>query len=302
MGLSKCTQGGFILWVNVQIRPAGRARWRIDVQHDGQRKSFYSSKPGRTGQREANAKADAWLDDGINPRGEHVAALYPRWFCHDAGDDQRGQLPQYCKPLENLDSAADRQQAHYLIDRTGRAGGRKQSLFGGQKQKKTLKSLCADMRAFFKYCRLCKLSTFNPEALHIPAGARYKGKQVLQPADLVKLFSTDTTTYRGQTMPDEYINAYRFQVLTGLRPGEVSGLTGQTSPATPSTSADQSISRANRRAARTKTRCGPSLCPHWPGGCWTISGISPAASAVCFALPASHTITAAGKPTAPPTA
>ena len=53
---------------------------RIDVQHEGTRKSFYSSRPGRTGQREANAKADAWLDDGINPRGERVAALYPRWF------------------------------------------------------------------------------------------------------------------------------------------------------------------------------------------------------------------------------
>ena len=26
-------------------------RWRIDVQKDGARKSFYSSKPGRTGQR-----------------------------------------------------------------------------------------------------------------------------------------------------------------------------------------------------------------------------------------------------------
>ena len=54
--------------------------WRIDVQQDGKRKSFYSSRPGLTGQREANAKADAWLDDGINPRGDRVAALYPRWF------------------------------------------------------------------------------------------------------------------------------------------------------------------------------------------------------------------------------
>ena len=43
--------------------------WRIDVQKDGTRKSFYSSKPGRTGQREANAKADAWLEEGINPCG-----------------------------------------------------------------------------------------------------------------------------------------------------------------------------------------------------------------------------------------
>ena len=43
--------------------------------------------------------------------------------------------------------------------------------YAAGKSKKTLKSLCADMRAFFKCCRLCKLSTFNPEALHIPAGA-----------------------------------------------------------------------------------------------------------------------------------
>ena len=96
--------------------------------------------------------------------------------------------------------------------------------YAAGKSKKTLKSLCADMRSFFKYCRLCKLSTFNPESLRIPAGARYKGKQVLQPSDLVKLFSVDTTTYRGQIVEDEYINAYRFQVLTGLRPGEVIGL------------------------------------------------------------------------------
>ena len=33
-------------------------RWRIAVQKDGVRKQFYSSTPGRTGQREANAKAD----------------------------------------------------------------------------------------------------------------------------------------------------------------------------------------------------------------------------------------------------
>lgn len=47
--------------------------WRIDVQQDGKRKSFYSSRPGRTGQREANAKADAWLDDGIAARTPKVA-------------------------------------------------------------------------------------------------------------------------------------------------------------------------------------------------------------------------------------
>lgn len=58
----------------------------------------------------------------------------------------------------------------------------------------------------------------------MPAGARLKGKKVLQPADLITLFNTDTTLYRGKRVPDEYVNAYRFQVLTGLRPGELMGL------------------------------------------------------------------------------
>ena len=39
--------------------------WMIKVQHDGMRKSFYSTKPGRNGQREANAKADKWLETGV---------------------------------------------------------------------------------------------------------------------------------------------------------------------------------------------------------------------------------------------
>lgn len=90
--------------------------------------------------------------------------------------------------------------------------------------KKTLSCICSDLRALCKFCRAAKLSTFNPEGLRVPAGARLKGKKVLQPSDLITLFNVDTTLYKGQTVPDDYINAYRFQVLTGLRPGELVGL------------------------------------------------------------------------------
>ena len=45
------------------IESAGR--WQINVQKDGVRKTFTSAKPGRTGQREANKKADEWLDIGV---------------------------------------------------------------------------------------------------------------------------------------------------------------------------------------------------------------------------------------------
>lgn len=40
-------------------------RWQINVQKDGVRKTFTSAKPGRTGQREANKKADDWLEKGL---------------------------------------------------------------------------------------------------------------------------------------------------------------------------------------------------------------------------------------------
>ena len=50
-------------------------RWQINVQQDGRRRTFTSTKPGRAGQREANAKADAWLEDGIDQARVRVDQL-----------------------------------------------------------------------------------------------------------------------------------------------------------------------------------------------------------------------------------
>ena len=56
------------------------SRWRVAVQKDGQRRYFYSSTPGRTGQREANRKADAWLEDGIGAKVGRVEDVYKIWL------------------------------------------------------------------------------------------------------------------------------------------------------------------------------------------------------------------------------
>ena len=198
-------------------------RWRVSVQKDGVRKQFYSSKPGRTGQREANAKADAWLDDGIAARAGRVEDVCKAWL-HNV--EITTSSTNY-RPLESrwrcwvlpvlgkkrINAITD-QDLQTVINNAHVAG----------KSKKTLMLLAADMRSFCKYCRKAKLSTYMPEDLTIPAGARFKGKKVLQPTDMVKLFNTDTTTYKGAVVRDQFINAYRFQVLTGLRPGELVGL------------------------------------------------------------------------------
>ena len=55
-------------------------RWLPAVQKDGVRKQFYSSTQGRTGQREANAKADAWLENDIAVKAGRVEELYKDWY------------------------------------------------------------------------------------------------------------------------------------------------------------------------------------------------------------------------------
>ena len=198
--------------------------WRIDVQRDGQRRSFYSSMPGRKGQREANSKADAWLDEGIEAKGQRVADLYSQWLDEIQRTTGSGNYTNiesrwrnWVKPAigHKRITALTEQDLQNIINNATSEG----------KSRKTLQSLAADLRAFCKYCRLCKASTLFPENLRIPSSARYKGKTILQPAELLILFNTDTSLYKGKVVKEEYIHAFRFQAVTGLRPGELIGLT-----------------------------------------------------------------------------
>lgn len=198
-------------------------RWQINVQKDGTRRSFYSSTPGRTGQREANRKADAWLDDGISPTGERVKAAYELYQkeCRDVMStteynhvDSVGRvwiIPHIGnKKLTDL-TDGDIQK---MLDKAAALG----------RSKKTIQDINGITNKFLKWCRRNKKTTYRPDDVHIPASARLKGKTVLQPNDLITLFTVDTALYKGKRRKDEYIHAYRFQVLTGLRPGELRGL------------------------------------------------------------------------------
>lgn len=199
-------------------------RWRIDVQLDGVRRSFYSSTPGRTGQREANSKADAWLDDGVQNTKVKVISLYEGFLKGKQASTSRS----------NWRSIESRWRIHikpYLgqkkIDRVTEndlQGIINRAYSEHNLSAKTLRSLRADLVAFCKYCRIERVSTLFPESLIIPAGAKRSQKSIMQPQDLIKLFNIDTTIVRGKKVPEEYIHAYRLEVLTGLRPGELRGL------------------------------------------------------------------------------
>lgn len=199
-------------------------RWQVNVQQDGKRRSFYSSTPGRTGQREANAKADAWLDNGIENTGTKVAALYEDFItAKKAGTSQshwRGVVSRWQNhicPVIGL-KRIDRLSENHLQEVINRAYTEKHL------SAKSLQNLRSDLVAFMKFCRRAKATTMMPEGLTIPASAARPQKRIVQPRDLIKLFNCDTTIYRGKRIVEPYIHAYRFEVLSGFRPGEIKGL------------------------------------------------------------------------------
>ena len=206
--------------------------WRIDVQKDGQRRSFYSSKPGRTGQREANAKADAWLDDGVEVGRARVSDILDdhleRVKTTSRGNYRKEAyiVETYIRPAIGRKKISDLQmddlqrildKAHHHTDKkTGKPV---------ELSRKTLQGIRSTISAMLKICRRRKLLYLVGEDLEIPKSSRVKGKNILQPDGLAVLFSSDATTWRGKPAPDPLINAYRLQVLLGLRPGELKGLT-----------------------------------------------------------------------------
>ena len=198
-------------------------RWQINVQKDGVRRSFYSSIPGRTGQRECNKKADNWLDDNIENENTRASALWKQYFEEVKLTTSKGNwsktryfgdnwiLPQ----IGNL--KISKLAEHHLQDVITAA-------FAHGLSKKTLTELRATIKSFVKYCRRKKATTLFPENLFVPNGAAVKSKNILQPEHLITLFSSDKTIKKNKVIIDPYINAYRFQVVTGLRPGELAGL------------------------------------------------------------------------------
>lgn len=200
-----------------------RKMWIVSEQKNGERKWFYSSKPGRTGQREANAKADRWLDADILNTNIKVEAMYEEYLasvkattstCNWQKIQSHGKvwiLPNIGKMQVGKLTLAHLQK---IIDKACAKG----------LAKKSLSNIRATITAFIKYCRKANITDLACDDLSIPKSARKKGKRILQPNELKILFSVDTTVFNKERIPDEMINAYRFQVLTGLRPGELLGL------------------------------------------------------------------------------
>lgn len=204
-------------------------RWQINVQKGGKRKTFTSAKPGRTGQREANKKADDWLEHGIGTQRTRVADVWQEFV-----EKKKAVSIEEYRRMESFGrvrlvpalgaktvKALTQQDFQDLINDAFR---NPQGRTGAPLSRKTLTAYANYCKQFVKYCRKSELSTLELDDLEIPAAARYRGRSVLSVENLQKLMTIDTTVLNGQRVPDDFINYYRFQVLTGVRPGELRGL------------------------------------------------------------------------------
>lgn len=213
-------------------------RWQIKVQKDGVRRTFTSTKPGRTGQREANAKADAWLDEGIASTTKRCADVWAEYMISvnaTAGSSYINQVEKfgrnYILPVIGARRIGDLstgmlQDALNRSYKEGCLNPDSKRRSKGNLSRKTLQDIRGVEVSFVRWCRQHKYTTLRPEdeGLAVPKGARNKGKKILQPDALRVLLSTDTRVVRGKVEADENIHAYRFAVMTGIRPGELLGL------------------------------------------------------------------------------
>lgn len=198
-------------------------RWQIKVQKDGVRRTFVSSVSGRKGQRECNAKADAWLDEGLVCQNRRIEELYVEWL----ESVQKATSQSHWRPLES------RWRTHILpvmaakrIDKVSEGQWQDliNAIYAEGKSRKTLQSYCEDIRAFYKWARAHNYADLHLEALQVPKGARNRQRKILQPDGLRILFADDWSTWKGKPCVDPLVRAYRFQVAAGLRPGELIGL------------------------------------------------------------------------------
>ena len=202
------------------------------VEKNGTRKRFYSSTPGRTGQREANAKADAWLDDSIRDGRKKVATLYAEWVeelkltCGTSYVEQCKKYGDYyilpvCGDIRIDELTEGDLQKAINMSFKKRCLKKERQRRSSDKplSRKTLMTIRSTEISFLKWCRRNRYSTMFPE-LSIPKNARMGKKKILQPTALKVLFDVDTRLYYGKLVFDEYIYAYRFAVATGVRPGE----------------------------------------------------------------------------------
>ena len=200
-----------------------RARWQINVQKDGKRKTFTSSLTGKKGKHEAEAKADKWLETTSSDLRFSVAF---EQYLADVKEKRRTATYFKYESLGRIWLLPELSRV-YLSEITSHMW---QTCIDSMARKGLSKSMCKTMRglisSFCKYCRKRRLEIDPPleGELELPKEAKVYKRKVLHPSDMQVLFTEDTYMCHNRVKKAFYINAWRFIVVTGLRRSELAGI------------------------------------------------------------------------------
>lgn len=195
--------------------------WKLNVQKDRIRKSFYSGTPGKKGSAECLQKAQKWLDSGLD--GDPVLAdAWKDWTAYKAKHVSKSALVNingFCnkwmagKPImKKRLSKIISMDWQDIIDTCG----------------ETLSKVTCGMYANIinEFNRFCKDKHWLAEVPTVTAsqGKAKKKQEILQPDGINVLFSNPTTKHYNKVVEEWYIHMFRFAVVTGMRRGELTGL------------------------------------------------------------------------------
>jgi integrase len=202
--------------------------WQIKVRKNGKRATFRSYDSTTAGKVECRARAKAWKEDNLINASTKVSKLADKWIeelkvsvTRSGWNNPDQCVRNYLKPLKGNKKIGDLSEQD-LQDVILHAF--KHPIRGKELSAKTLKNIMDSLKAFVKYARKCNACSLHPEDLTVPKTARKSNKGTLQPNDIIKLFSSDKTSDHKKIIEEIYINAFRYEVVTGHRPGELFGL------------------------------------------------------------------------------
>ena len=197
-----------------------RGLWILQAQNNGIKKTFYSSKPGQPGKRDVLRMYDDWLAfGGVDRRVtvEKCVELYLEDIENRLGRRDTFREAEIYTRLYVL-PALGRCKMYNLTIRDWQAvinNARPQKDPSQSLSHKTLTHLRAVIVGLHKFAYNNYFCDEWRGALYIPQGHKKGVREILQPADISRMFE-----------PSDYWYAPAFQImlLCGLRPGECLGL------------------------------------------------------------------------------
>ena len=204
-----------------------QSRWCCRVMVNGKRKAFYSTTAGRRGKREAERKADEWIERGALDCSVKFGDAWVR-FLEDDKKHRGENNPTYKQHAHYGDLYILPWLEFYVLSEMVPADWKRPVLDGAKGSPKTgkplshktLETVRSTLHAFRDWCEDNGVDHGKyPRSIDIPKEAPVGQKTILQADDIQRLF--DPIPCKCDT---HYLYAWQFAVITGIRPGELYGL------------------------------------------------------------------------------